>query len=75
MTLLLHDARLIDPEAGTETRGAVKISEGKIAAILTEPNEIKTEMFRARNILQCSEGLSPTLSASLPARASGSGLA
>ncbi len=50
---ILHDARLIDPEAGTETRGAVKISEGKIAAILTEPNEIKTEMFRARNILQC----------------------
>ncbi len=53
MTLLLHDARMIDPGAGTETRGAVKISEGKIAAILTEPNEIKTEMFRARNILQC----------------------
>ncbi len=53
MKLFLHDAKLIDPEAGTETVGAVKISAGKIAAILTEDDEIKEEMFRARNILHC----------------------
>ena len=53
MTLLLTDARLIDPEVGTETLGAVKVSEGKITAILTQPSDIEAEMFRARNILPC----------------------
>ena len=33
MTLFLHDARLIDPEALTETRGNVVIDNGIIAAI------------------------------------------
>ena len=53
MTLLLTNAVLIDPEAGTETRGAIKISLGKIDAILTQETEIKEEMFRTRNILDC----------------------
>ena len=53
MSLLITDARLIDPEAGTETGGAIRISEGKIDKILTQPSEIKEEMFRMRNILRC----------------------
>jgi len=50
MSLLITNVRLIDPEAGTETPGAVKVSAGKIDAILTQATEIETEMFRARNI-------------------------
>ncbi|MGB5557697.1 MAG: dihydroorotase [Paracoccaceae bacterium] len=49
MTLILTNARLIDPEAGTEILGTVKISAGKITDILTQPIE-NIEMFRARNI-------------------------
>ncbi len=49
MTLILNNARLIDPEAGTEILGTVKISAGKITEILTQPIE-NIEMFRARNI-------------------------
>ena len=48
MTTLLHNARLIDPEAGTETLGAVRISDGKITEILTQRTD-NIEMFRARN--------------------------
>ncbi|WP_172300375.1 dihydroorotase [Pseudoruegeria sp. HB172150] len=33
--MLLTNARLIDPEAGTEVAGAVQISGGRIAAVLT----------------------------------------
>ncbi len=36
MTLILANARLIDPEAGTETRGGLRIVAGAIAAILPE---------------------------------------
>ncbi|MDJ0627882.1 MAG: dihydroorotase [Rhodobacter sp.] len=53
MSLLIAEALLIDPEAGTETEGAVKISEGKIDRVLTQPAEIEAEMFRMRNILRC----------------------
>lgn len=52
--LLLNNARLIDPENGTETLGAISISLGKITEILTQPIE-NTEMFRARNIIDCAE--------------------
>jgi dihydroorotase len=34
MSLLLSNARLIDPEAGTEAPGAVRIEDGRIAAVL-----------------------------------------
>lgn len=53
MTLLLTDARLIDPETGTEIEGAVKVSDGKIEAILTQPAEIEAEIPRAKNVLRC----------------------
>ncbi len=46
---ILDNARLIDPEAGIETLGAIKISAGKITEILTQPID-NIEMFRARNI-------------------------
>ncbi|MCP3970566.1 MAG: amidohydrolase family protein [Rhodobacteraceae bacterium] len=51
--LLLTDARLVDPEAGTMATGAVRISAGRIAEILTQPTEIEEEMLRARNICDC----------------------
>lgn len=53
MTQLLTNARLIDPEASTETPGAVKISAGKITEVLTQTADIEAEMFRARNIFDC----------------------
>ncbi|OIQ41174.1 MAG: dihydroorotase [Roseobacter sp. MedPE-SWde] len=49
MTLLFINARLIDPEAGTDSLGALLVQDGKIAEILpagTEPGQL----FRARNI-------------------------
>ncbi|MEC3862737.1 dihydroorotase [Mesobacterium sp. TK19101] len=46
---LLDNARLVDPEAGTITPGAVLIEAGNIKEVLTQPVE-NTEMFRARNI-------------------------
>ncbi|MFT6775258.1 MAG: dihydroorotase, partial [Paracoccaceae bacterium] len=33
MTLLLANARLIDPEAGTETRGDLLIEGGRVKAV------------------------------------------
>jgi len=33
MTLFLHNARLIDPEVGTDTPGALRVAAGRIAAI------------------------------------------
>ena len=49
MTLLFTNARLIDPEAGTDSLGVLLVQDGKIAEILpagTEP----AQLFRARNI-------------------------
>jgi len=40
MSLVLTNARLIDPEAGTETPGALRIEAGRIVAVLTDPAEI-----------------------------------
>ena len=49
MTLLFTNARLIDPEAGTDTLGALLILEGKIAEVLPE-GTVPAQLFRARNI-------------------------
>ncbi|WP_323769430.1 dihydroorotase [Antarctobacter sp.] len=46
---LIHNARLIDPEAGTITPGALLVEAGKITEVLTQDTDIE-EMFRARNI-------------------------
>lgn len=49
-TTLFSNALLIDPEAGTETLGALLAVDGKINEILTQDPENK-ELFRMRNIL------------------------
>ena len=46
---LLANARLVDPEAGTITQGAVLIEAGLIKEVLTQPTE-NEDMFRARNV-------------------------
>jgi len=49
MTLLFINARLIDPEAGTDSLGALLVQDGTITEVLpagTEPGQL----FRARNI-------------------------
>jgi dihydroorotase len=33
MTLLIENVRLIDPEAGTDTSGALRVEDGRIAAV------------------------------------------
>ena len=53
MSLLLTDALLIDPEAGTETPGAIRISDGKIDRVLTQPADIEAELSRAKKVLRC----------------------
>ncbi|MEP2718726.1 MAG: dihydroorotase, partial [Pseudophaeobacter sp.] len=49
MTLLFINARLIDPEAGTDSPGALLVQDGKIAEVLAEGTE-PAQLFRARNI-------------------------
>ncbi|MEC8016702.1 MAG: dihydroorotase [Pseudomonadota bacterium] len=49
MTLLFTNARLIDPEAGTDSIGAVLVRNGRIAAV--EKNDTNPDqLFRTRNI-------------------------
>ncbi|WP_185803416.1 dihydroorotase [Pontivivens nitratireducens] len=48
---LLHNARLIDPESGTDTLGALVIEDGRIAEILTE--NIKLSDFPAGKAIDC----------------------
>jgi dihydroorotase len=49
MTTLFLNARLIDPEAGTDAPGAVLVADGQIAEILPEGTQGE-HLFRARNI-------------------------
>ena len=49
MTTLFINARLIDPEAGTDAPGAVLIADGMIAEILPEGTQPE-HLFRGRNI-------------------------
>ncbi len=52
MTTLFTNARLIDPEAGTELSGALLVEDGKIKEIF--PEKLKLEAtFRARNTVDC----------------------
>ncbi len=53
MSLLLTNARLIDPEALTETHGAVYIDGTEIAEILTDPAEIEARSARALRTEDC----------------------
>jgi dihydroorotase len=49
MTTLFINARLIDPEAGTDAPGAVLVADGQITEILPEGTQAE-HLFRARNI-------------------------
>ncbi len=46
--ILFTNARLIDPEAGTDTLGALLVRDGRIAAVLTEG-----DLPEARQIIDC----------------------
>ncbi len=48
MTTLIHDVRLIDPERGTATVGALAIDGAIIAAVLTDPARIAGWTGRVR---------------------------
>ncbi|UWR88823.1 dihydroorotase [Phaeobacter inhibens] len=49
MTLLFTNARLIDPEAGTDSIGAVLVQNGRIAAV-DKNGTGSDQLFRTRNI-------------------------
>ncbi len=49
MTTLFTNARCIDPEAGTDAKGALLVENGKVTETFPEPFEFEA-MFRARNI-------------------------
>ncbi|SMC65257.1 dihydroorotase [Primorskyibacter flagellatus] len=53
MTTLLCNARLIDPEAGTDCLGAVLLDGAKISAVLTDVSEIEGAKARAAQTLDC----------------------
>ncbi len=50
MNLILHNARLIDPEAGTEALGGLRISDGKIAEILDQTIDVNSQACRTKQI-------------------------
>jgi len=51
--LLLTNATLIDPEAGSQTHGAVALQNGQIAAVLTDPAEIAAKEQKVNTLLDC----------------------
>jgi dihydroorotase len=53
MTLLLTNAILIDPETGTETRGALRIAGEMITEIIPEIPGERREVIRAREVIDC----------------------
>jgi dihydroorotase len=53
MTLLLTNAILIDPEAGSETKGVVRIAGDTITEVIEEQPGDRREMIRAREVIDC----------------------
>ncbi|EPX81786.1 dihydroorotase [Litoreibacter arenae] len=51
--LLLTNARLIDPEAGTETLGSILIKDGRINEVLTQNTDINEKKLTAVNSVDC----------------------
>jgi len=51
--VLLSNARLIDPEAGTETVGAVLVANGLIAQVLSNTAEIEAIRQNADQVVDC----------------------
>ncbi len=53
MTTILTNALLIDPEAGTETAGAVTLEGGRIGAVLHDTAEIAAATAAAQRVINC----------------------
>ena len=53
MTTLLWNARLINPETGTDDTGAVLIENGAIGAVMTDSAEIAAAKTRAAEMIDC----------------------
>ena len=53
MTTLFTNARLIDPEAMTETNGALLVEDGLVKEILTQSTDINDKKFTDVNIVDC----------------------
>lgn len=51
--ILLQNAMLIDPEAGSETRGSVLIENGVIAAIVTDSKPLSASQKKGAEIIDC----------------------
>ncbi|MEP3347419.1 MAG: dihydroorotase [Litoreibacter sp.] len=51
--LLLTNAKLIDPEAGTETLGSVLIKDGRINEILPQDVDLNDKRFPTGNVVDC----------------------
>ncbi len=51
--ILFLNARLIDPEKGTDTHGALRIAKGKIAEVLTEPAAIRAKIEGGQTTHDC----------------------
>ena len=53
MKILFTNARLIDPQAGTDALGGVLVEDGYIKEILTEDTDLKQKQLTAVNIVEC----------------------
>ena len=53
MSELLTNARLVDPQEGTVTEGALLVGEGRIAAVLHDPAEIRAAAKTAARQVDC----------------------
>ncbi|WP_424931217.1 dihydroorotase [Amaricoccus macauensis] len=53
MTLLLTNAILVDPDTGTEARGAVRIAGDTITEVIPEVDGERHEIIRAREVIDC----------------------
>lgn len=53
MTTLFTNARLIDPEAGTETVGALLVDGDQITSVMTDPAEIEAARNRPSRVIDC----------------------
>ena len=50
---LLSNASLIDPEAGTEMPGALRLFGGEIAEVMTDPAKIEGAQARIKSVVDC----------------------
>ena len=53
MTTLFTNARLIDPEALTETTGALLVADGIVKEVLSDPSDIAAKAGVAAEVIDC----------------------